>query len=82
MTTNISLPRFLDKDLNLPKHILKNPGINGGKNAGDLLCVLLYHDVAVDEDGADDGEGEQRVTQNMNGDSETEWTVICLVQLS
>ena len=24
--------------------------------AGDLLCVWLDHDVAVDEDGADDGE--------------------------
>ena len=23
---------------------------------GDLLCVGLHHDVAVDEDGADDGE--------------------------
>ena len=41
----------------------------------DLLCIFLYHDVAVDEDGADDGEGEQRVTQNMNGDSTT--TSLC-----
>ena len=24
--------------------------------AGDLLCVWLDHDVAVNEDGADDGE--------------------------
>ena len=26
------------------------------KTIVDLLCVWLHHDVAVDEDGADDGE--------------------------
>ena len=35
--------------------------------AGDLLCVGLDHDVAVDEDGADDGEWEEWMSENMNG---------------
>ena len=32
-----------------------------------LLCVWLHHDVAVDEDGADDGEWEERMSEYMNG---------------
>ena len=37
---------------------------------GDLLlCVRLDHDVAVDEDGADDGEGEERVREHVDGDA-------------
>ena len=37
---------------------------------GDLLlCVRLDHDVAVDEDGADDGEGEERVREQVDGDA-------------
>ena len=35
--------------------------------AGDLLCVWLDHDVAVNEDGADDGEWEEWMSENMNG---------------
>ena len=35
-----------------------------------LLCVWLHHDVAVDEDGADDGEWEERMSENMNGNPE------------
>ena len=31
-----------------------------------LLRVGLHHDVAVDQDGADDGEGEQRVCEDMD----------------
>ena len=38
--------------------------------AGDLLCVGLDHDVAVDEDGADDGEWEEWMSENMNGNPE------------
>ena len=34
----------------------------------DLLCVGLDHDVAVDEDGTDDGEGEERVGEDVDGD--------------
>ena len=37
---------------------------------GDLLCVGLHHDVAVDEDGADDGEWEEWVSENMYGNPE------------
>lgn len=36
--------------------------------AGDLLCVGLDHDVAVDEDGADDGTREQRMCEHVDGD--------------
>ena len=32
----------------------------------DSLCVWLHHDVAVDQDSADDGEGEEGVGENMN----------------
>ena len=35
--------------------------------AGDLLCVGLDHDVAVDEDGADDGEWEQGMSEHVDG---------------
>ena len=35
-----------------------------------LLCVWLHHDVAVDEDGADDGEWEEWMSENMNGNPE------------
>ena len=31
-----------------------------------LLCVRLDHDVAVDEDGADDGKGEEGMCENMD----------------
>ena len=41
-----------------------NVKVGGG---GDLLCVRLHHDVAVDEDGADDGEWEEWMSENMNG---------------
>ena len=34
-----------------------------------LLCVRLDHDVAVDEDGADDGEGEERMREDVDGDA-------------
>ena len=30
-----------------------------------LLCVRLYHDVAIDEDGADDGKGEEWMRENV-----------------
>ena len=33
-----------------------------------LLRVGLHHDVAVDEDGADDGEREEGVGEHMDGD--------------
>ena len=33
-----------------------------------LLRVWLHHDVAVDEDGADDGEREEGVGEHMDGD--------------
>ena len=33
-----------------------------------LLCVWLDHDVAVDEYGAYDGEGEERVREDVDGD--------------
>ena len=33
-----------------------------------LLCVGLHHDVAVDEDGADDGAGEEGVGEHVDGD--------------
>lgn len=39
------------------------------------LCVWLDHDVAVDEDGADDGEGEERVGEDVDGDP-PEWVKI------
>ena len=32
----------------------------------DSLCIRLHHDVAVDQDGADDGEGEQGVGEDMD----------------
>ena len=32
-----------------------------------LLCVGLHHDVAVDEDGADDGAGEEGVGEHVDG---------------
>ncbi len=32
------------------------------------LCVRLDHDVAVDENGADDDEGEERVREHVDGD--------------
>ena len=32
----------------------------------DSLCVGFNHDVAVDQDGADDGEGEQGVGENVD----------------
>ena len=32
------------------------------------LCVWLDHDVAVDEDGADDGTREQRMCEYVDGD--------------
>ena len=35
----------------------------------DLLGVWLDHDVAVDEDCADDGEGEHGVGEDVDGDS-------------
>ena len=37
---------------------------------GHLLCVGLHHDVAVDEDGADDGEWEERMSEDMDGNPE------------
>ena len=40
--------------------------------AGDLLCVGLDHDVAVDEDGADDGEWEERMSEDMDGNPENQ----------
>ena len=36
-----------------------------------LLRVWLHHDVAVDEDGADDGEREEGVGEHMDGDPES-----------
>ena len=33
-----------------------------------LLRVWLHHDVAVDEDGANDGEREEGVGEHMDGD--------------
>ncbi len=33
-----------------------------------LLGVRFDHDVAVDEDGADDSEGKERVRENVDGD--------------
>lgn len=33
-----------------------------------LLRVWLHHDIAVDEDGADDGEREEGVGEHMDGD--------------
>ena len=33
-----------------------------------LLCVWFHHDVAVDEDGADDGEREEGVGEHVDGD--------------
>ena len=33
-----------------------------------LLRVWLHHDVAVDEDGADDSEREEGVGEHMDGD--------------
>ena len=35
--------------------------------AGDLLCVGLDHDVAVDEDGTYDGEWEQGMSEHVDG---------------
>ena len=35
----------------------------------DLLRFRLDHDVAVDEDGADDGEGEHWVREDVYGDA-------------
>ena len=32
------------------------------------LSVGLHHDVAVDQDGADDGEAEEGVGQHVDGD--------------
>ena len=37
-----------------------------------LLCVWLHHDVAVDEDGADDGEWEERMSEDMDGNPENQ----------
>ena len=34
----------------------------------DSLCLRLDHDVAVDEDGAYDEEGEERVREDVDGD--------------
>jgi hypothetical protein len=31
-----------------------------------LLCVRFYHHVAVDKDGANDGEGEEGMSENMD----------------
>jgi hypothetical protein len=42
----------------------------GRERLRDLLRVLLHHDVAVDEDGAHDGEGKQGVAEHVDGNSE------------
>ena len=36
-----------------------------------LLRVWLHHNVTIDEDGADNGEGEQRVGEHMDGNPGT-----------
>ena len=33
-----------------------------------LLCIRLDHDVAIDEDGADDREGEERMCEHVDRD--------------
>ena len=43
-------------------------------SAGDnSLCIGFDHNVAVDKDGADDGEGEEGVGENMDSNPKNEF---------
>ena len=39
------------------------------KKSIDLLCVGLDHDITVDEDGTNDGDGEERMREDVDGDA-------------
>ena len=62
-----SLAGVLNSDLNWLKNLKHQTTMKCLVVAGDLLCVGLDHDVAVDEDGADDGEWEQGMSEHVDG---------------
>ena len=42
-------------------------------SGGDSLCIGFDHNVAVDKDGADDGEGEEGVGENVDSNPKNEF---------